>query len=476
MTHQSHGLKVAVMIGFHDRSEKTISVDSSLSSGMLTSQITVSKSLRKYFRNLSFFSSYDADIVANTSILDIPVLSIVLPLAWITGADVWVDELDRTFGASMEALQQEYRRMYPAGPFMTKLVADKLFDNKHASEKAALLFSGGLDATYSLFSNMNLKPILIMILGTVDIPISNISFQKTLVREYSDFARRESLDLHFIRTNALEILDRRRIDHFFSKFQGRLEGDFWRGIGYSVGHIGQTAPFSIGRFNRLLVAGAYDQTQAAQMKAYPDASYPDTDEKIRWASAYVIHDGRVPRHHKAFALRKILNAHRLKLRPCWNASDLCLPPQQPSNLSDAINCNMCAKCLRTIAELTLAAIDPNECGFSVDRLTFNRMRAMIERRMLSHQDIALWWRPLQQAIPNEIEGLSYDAKQFFEWFKTMDLDSLAGGPRSILSTFYFLLPYELASFFRKLWEMTPNKDLLAEFLRLPSRSTTASQL
>jgi hypothetical protein len=465
-----------MMIGVHDRSEKTISVDSSLSSGTLRSQITVSKSLRKYFRHLSFFSSYDTDIVANTSILDIPVLSIVLPLAWVIGADVWVNELDKTFAASMEALQQEYNRMYPEARFMTKLTADKLVDNKYASDNTALLFSGGLDATYSLFSNMNLKPILIMILGTVDVPISNISFQKTLVREYSDFARREGLDLHFIRTDALEMLDRRRIDHFFSKFQGRLEGDFWRGIGYSVGHIGQTAPLSIGRFNRLVVAGAYDQTQARQMKAHPDASCPDTDEKIKWASTYVIHDGRVPRHEKAFALRKTLNAHRLKLRPCWYASDLYLLPRQPPNLSDAINCNRCAKCLRTIAELTLAGIDPNECGFSVDPLTFDRMRAMFQRRMLSHQDIVLWWKPLQQAIPNRIEGVTYDARQFFEWFRTIDLDSLARRPRRLLSDFYFLLPYGLASFFRMLWEMTPDKDLLAEYLRLPSRSTRASKL
>jgi hypothetical protein len=453
------------MIGVDDRSKKTISVDSNLSSGTLRSHITVSKSLRKYFRHLSFFSSYDVDIVANSSILDIPVLSIVLPLAWITSADVCVDELDKTFAASMEALQQEYKKMYPAAPFRTRLVADRLVDNKYVSNNTALLFSGGLDATYSLFSNMNLRPILIMILGTADIPISNLSFQNTLVREYSDFAKREGLDLHFVRTNALEVLDRRRIDHLFSKFQGRLEGNFWNGIGYSVGHIGQTAPLSIGRFNRLLVAGAYDQTQVHQMKDHPDASYPGTDEKIMWASTYVKHDGKVPRHQKAFSLKKTLNAHRLKLRPCWYASDLYSRPRQPPHLSDAINCNMCTKCLRTIAELTLAGIDPNECGFSVDHSTFNRMRALFQGRMQSHQDMALWWKPLQQAIPNEIEGGSYDAKRFFEWFKTIDLDSSARRPGGLLTDFYFSVPYQLASLFRMVWEMTPVKRLLPESLR-----------
>lgn len=465
MPHQSDGQKATVVFGVHDGSERTISVDSSLSSRTVRSQIAVSKSMSKYFRHLSFFSSYDADIVADGSVLDIPVLSIVLPLAWITGADVYVDELDRTFAVSMDALQEEYRKMYPAAPFGTRLVADRLVDNKYASDNTALLFSGGLDSAYSLFSNMNLKPILIMILGTFDIPISNVSFHDALVREYSDFAKQEGLNLHFVRTNALEILDMRRINHFFSKLRGPLEIDFWGGMAYSLGHVGQTVPLAIGRFNRLIVSGVYDQAQAREVKDHPDASRPSTDEKIMWASAHVEHDGSVLRHYKAFALKDILNAHRLRLRPCWYASDLYSRPEHPLHPSDPINCNKCVKCLRTVAELTLAGIDPNECGFGVDHSTFDRMRLLIQGRMLSHREMGLAWKPLQQAIPNEIEGCSHDAKQFFEWLKTVDLDSVEGRPGGFLSDLYFSLPYQVANLFRTAWETKPVRRLLPRLLR-----------
>ena len=154
-----------------DRKEKTISIDSTLSSGTVRSRVTVSKDLKKYFRHLTFFSSYDAQIIANNSILDIPVLSTILPLAWITGADVYVDELDGTFAESMDAVQREYKKIYSGAPFVTRLHADRLVANKITTKKTALLFSGGLDSTYSLFRNMNLKPMLIMIFGTFDIQI-----------------------------------------------------------------------------------------------------------------------------------------------------------------------------------------------------------------------------------------------------------------------------------------------------------------
>ena len=64
---------------------RAIAVDSDLSSRTVRSHITVSRDLEKYFRQFDFWSNYDAEIIANRSILCIPVLSILLPFAWITG-------------------------------------------------------------------------------------------------------------------------------------------------------------------------------------------------------------------------------------------------------------------------------------------------------------------------------------------------------------------------------------------------------
>jgi len=450
------------MIMARDRKNSAISVDSSLSSRTVTSRIAVSGDLKKYFRRLAFFSNYDAEIFANKSILAIPVLSMVLPVAWITGADVYVDEIDRTFAESAEVLQWEYRKMYPGAPFRTRLIADRVVDNEYASNKTALLFSGGLDSIYSLSGNLSLKPMLVMILGT-DIPISEVAYQNAVEREYSDFAGREGLAMTFVRTDALGILDTRRLDYLFWRFQGRFEAGFLFGIGYSLTHIGQTAPLSVGRFNRVLVAASNDEAKAHQMREYPDSSYPA--EKITWANIRVELDGPIARHEKALALKGFLKAHRFRLRPCWYASDLYSEPTQSPLLRDTVNCNVCEKCLRTIAALALAGIDPNEYGFLVNKSTFDRMKGLFQRRLMTRQHIEVEWRPLQEAIPVEMEEDPYGVGDFFRWLHTIDLRSSARPYESLRSKLYHRLPYPIADLLRVVWEKTPPQRLLVALRR-----------
>src|SRR3990170_5479577 len=145
-----------------DGMDGSIFLDSKLSSGTVKSSIVVSRDLKKYFRCLNFFSSYDTEIVSSRGVLNIPALSIVLPLAWITGADVHVGELDATFAESMNALQLEYKRVYPRAPFKTNLIVNDLVEGEENPDGAALLFSGGVDSTYSLYSNRALNPRLVM--------------------------------------------------------------------------------------------------------------------------------------------------------------------------------------------------------------------------------------------------------------------------------------------------------------------------
>jgi hypothetical protein len=300
-----------------------------------------------------------------------------------------------------------------------------------------------LDSNYSLFSNIALNPRLIMIFGG-DIPISNIPFQELVKKEYSDFTRRESLNINFIHTNALEILNRRRVDHFFRKFNYMLEANFLQWMQGSILPLGHAAPLSIGRFNRLLKAATYVEEVAQEFNEYPWDSSPSIDEKIKWANLQVKHDGCIHRHEKVLALKKTLDEHRVKLR-------VCMSQPKKKNFSGAMNCSRCEKCLRTIAALIIAGIDPSKCGFSIDVTTFENLRNLFEQKKLSKLYALLHWKPLQKLIPEDTGG-RYASEEFFEWFKKIDLDSFARKSDPLLSVLYYKFPFQISNFVRKIFE------------------------
>jgi hypothetical protein len=401
--------------------------------------------LNKYVDDNNFFSKYDVKIVNNQSILDIPALSIILPFAWIMDADVHVKKLDKTFYESMVGLKQEYEKLYPRAPFNTKLIVEELVENDCIPDKTALLFSGGLDSTYSFYVNNKKKPRLVMIFGVADISTSNLSFQELLKQKYSDFASQENVKINFIRTNALKILDKKRIDHLWWKFKGLHQGDFWGGIGYALGHICQVAPLSINRFNHLLVAASRENSNLKSIRAQPHASSHITDEKIKWANLQVSYDGSINRPEKIKILKKCLHNKRIQLRVCWSR-----PEHFPS--SDDINCSKCEKCLRTIVSLLIEGANPNEYGFSVNNSTLNRLKTAFEQKKIPLSHIKLCWKPLQRLAKNKIDENLCDSKNFFEWFRKSDLEALAASSHaSILFTLYHKCPYTFSKSIREVF-------------------------
>jgi hypothetical protein len=377
-------------------------------------------------------------------VISIPVLSTVLPVAWITGSDVYVDEIDETFRRSMATLQSEYKKNYPLAPFNTRIFAKSLVDGSIEENNSALLFSGGLDSTYSWYTNRDENPWLVMLFGTRDIPSSNIELQDMIKAEYSTFARREGLKLSFIGSNTDGIFDHNRLRHLWGKFQGINEGNFWLNLGFSLNHIGMVAPLSIGRFNKILYAATYGE--AHSYTEYFEGSSPVTDEMITWRNLNVTHDGLLARYEKILAMKNMLENKRIKLRVCLAPPKYLLPEK-------ALNCSGCEKCLRTIVDLAYAGIDPNECGFTVDNQTFELIKTVFEKRMMAPSYILEFWKPFQRDISEkEAEMDIYGSKKFFEWFKEQDLDSMGRKYHNPFTSLYFKLPYPISVNLRRIFE------------------------
>jgi hypothetical protein len=306
------------------------------------------------------------------------------------------------------------------------------------------LFSGGVDSTYSLIRNVSLKPRLIMFFGVVGYQLDS-SYKKhnrIVKKTYSDFARREGLDINFVETDIMGILNDGRIAHDFHKIL--RETKLWLGLQFPLVLLGLTAPLSIGRFNRLLIAASVDPTH--DYDTYPHSSQPRIDEKFAWADLRVIHDGYVHRFSKTGLIKEYLKKHEYRLRVCND------PPL------DRLNCSTCEKCFRTILPLVLEGIDPNTCGFEVDRSAFESMRHIMEKKKFNALVADSFWKVFQTLIPYEMETNLYGSRDFFMWLRNLNIDSVRK-KTDLHRDLFNSLPYPLAMLFDVFYYSAHNRSI-----------------
>ena len=111
----------------------------------------------------------------------------------------------------------------------------------------------------------------------------------------------------------------------------------------------------------------------------------------------------------------------------------------------------------SIAECAVAGIDPNECGFKVNRSTYDQIQESLA--CSKWEMISLWWKSLQQAA-RETEFDKDAAGEFFAWLAKVDLDSMLfrlPSYNSPLSSIYHTLPYPIANILRRAVEKAPVK-------------------
>lgn len=409
-----------------------IFITSKLIGQELNSTVTVPKKLRKYFHSSRLSAYYHTQLTANKSILNVPLVSTVLPLAWLTGTDVHVEKLDKKYVEAINIIKNEFNRMFPRGRFTTKIIVDDLVENRTQSQGIAMLFTGGVDSTYSLIRNISLKPRLLMFQGILSHQLDPHfkKYNQIVKKTYSDFAKREGLDINFVEANTFHILNHSRLEHDFHK---TLRGTtLWLGLQFPLVLLSLPAPLSIGRFNRLLIAASADPTH--DYYKHPESSQPKIDEKFAWADLRVKHDGFIHRFSKTSLIREYLKKHEYYLTVCND------PPP------DRLNCSNCEKCYRTIAPLILEGIDPNNCGFEVNRSTFKLMRYLLEKKKFGALVVDSIWKVLPTLIPDKMETNLYGSRDFFIWLRNLKFDSRQK-KRNLHRDLFNSLPYPLAKLF-----------------------------
>ena len=399
--------------------------DLQVSTNKLVAKLDFSENISKFFLTDRFVVEYDKNIEdVDESILVIPPISTVIPIAWATGADVYVETLDKSYLDSLNKVEQVFRGWFPQFSFSGKIHVQNLIANKFNNEGYALLFSGGVDSLTSYVKHKDQQPTLISIWGA-DIPTYEYKFWDKVRSRLLNFADEEGVDIQFIKANIQEIPNNSLLT---SKY--RVES-WWGSVSHGLILLGLCAPLTTENIGTIYIAA----THTYDFKK-PWGSHPWIDNKVSWADTKIVHDGyELSRQGKLKFLKN--NPRCLSyLRVCWSQHQ-------------EYNCGYCEKCLRTIVGLILENVDPKYCNFIIKNNILSLVQIYLSKGILNlGSDEIFMLQDIQKHIPETIldSGVSrkYKSEKFFRWFKDFDFSSHEYN-ESRLSRFfkmYLLLRYK----------------------------------
>jgi len=391
------------------------------SNNKLVVKLDFSENVSKFFLTDKFVAEYDRNIEdVDESILVIPPLSIVIPIAWATGADVYVEKLDKSYLDSLNKVEQVFRGWFPRFSFSGKIHVQNVISNKFNNKGYALLFSGGVDSLTSYVRHKDKQPTLISIWGA-DIPLHEYKFWNRVRSRLLNFADEEGVDIQFIKANIQEIPK----DSLLTSEYG-VES-WWGSVSHGIIFLGLCAPLTTEKIGTIFSA-----SPGARIN---DATNVLVDSGISWADVKIIHDGSELSRQEKIKILKSNPCCLSYLRVCWS-----------QHLE--YNCGYCEKCLRTIVGLILENIDPEVCNFKIKNNTLNLMRIYLTKGILNLTDNEIcMWQDIQKYIPETIVdsevSRKYKSEKFFRWFKNFDFSSYKynGSKLSHFSKLYYLLKY-----------------------------------
>lgn len=366
-------------------------------------KLAVSPLLKKYFLKDTSYVQYDSSIdisAVGNSILAIPIVAAIAPIAWAVGADVTVPELDAAYSSSLARVRAVYKDFHPDFSFSGDIRSQKEVLNKFGGSRTALLFSNGVDSLTSYLKHKQKKPDLFSIWGVIDIPPTEGKFWSSVWSDVTNLANQDGIRAFQIKTDVY-----RNINY---ELLGKKFGIMWWGSATAgLFLLGMCAPLTaVRKTGTIIIASSY----TSDFKE-PSAFHPSIDNNISWADVSVLHDSyELSRQQKLKYLCQSENLPYLShLRVCGDTAQ-------------KTNCGKCEKCLRTIAGLALEGVDPNKCNFDIDENTFPRLKDNFTRgKFKAVSDLFYMWAAIQKHIPERIDSDIIASREFFNWLRGFDI-------------------------------------------------------
>ena len=369
-------------------------------------QYSVSDELREFFGSFPFIVHYCIDISSvPDSVLAIPFVCNVLPVIWLEDAELIVPELDKDFFDCIDNIKNGFRVMYPDVSFCGKITVGKTVEAPaRQKQKPIVLFSGGADATTTLFRHIEEKPLLVTLWGA-DVPYDKEDGWNTMYPKIQKTADNYELESTYIRSAFRKFDSEHELD---KKYRDLLGTGWWYGIKHGIGIIGHTAPLAyLYGSETVYIASSNCPEDGDKVKC---ASDPKIDNMVRFCGCKTVHDGfELDRQKKVKAIVDFHRSHPeipVNLHVCWKSTD-------------GENCCHCEKCYRTMAEFWIEGEDPRPYGFGYKNDVFEKMR---DYMTLSCNDMAkkTWTRSAKRLNENwdAISAMEYAKK--IAWIRSFN--------------------------------------------------------
>ncbi|WP_339147756.1 MULTISPECIES: peptidase [unclassified Sutcliffiella] len=357
--------------------------------------------ISRYFHpeNILFYEYNKCMENVPISILAIPFISNIAPLVWITDSNLYLDELDEVFYKSLDEVKKGYQSMFPNIKFKGNIQVKKLVKNEYEiNKKSASLFSGGLDALTTYIRNKNSNPILITEYAWHEEKILPSDTWEADKKNALLFGESNNLTNIFVESNYGTFLLSKLVDKDFSK---KLGDTWWHGLHHGLAIISAAIPIAYDmRVQTLFIASS--NTPAYKVTC---ASDPTVDNKIKFASGNVFHDGYdLTRQKKlSIVLNNCKNVENIQLRVCFK---------------NEINCCECEKCLRTIMGIIAEGYDPRDFGFnlpndSVKLSEFLRHAMKNESKFFTDNFIKIYWNEIRSRFEDNHQNIVF--KEIGSW-------------------------------------------------------------
>ncbi|GEM_PF-169264 len=364
----------------------------------------------------------------------IPFLTNVLPIAWLSDAQIYVDEIDRSFFNSIGDFKKGYEQMYPGVEFRGELIAKQVIDYEGpSSDRTATFFTGGVDSTATLLNRLQEKPDLITIWGA-DIPFDDVQGWQQVKKSVQEYADRFALKALFIKSTFRRFINYAALDRDFERILGT---GWWYGVQHGLGLIGHAAPY-VGLYNlkTVYIPASFSINNCVGLKC---ASVPWIDDQVRFACSSVLHEGF--ENHRQDKIRQICQYCRdtneqIILRVCWESRG-------------GGNCSRCEKCARSIMGIMAEHAEPQQFGFNIDGKTLKNFRKQLQHNWEIPPINS--WKGIQNRFLSKREY--WNNVDEVSWILTYDFEnnnrSIIKRGRRIKAYLISMIPVPLKNFIKK---------------------------